>query len=349
MSGLGRGTGAMLAASTETLAAPRQPGEGPAQQHAAQLQRWAQEHVQTVAWVLNQSETGDWFYFRGAPASRALAEHALNAGTGLEWVAAVAAALEAGPDGIPFASIQSLADLLVAPHAVQLRRAVLDDAQVQERLLAVLLPGLLQLPPLQQAAQLALRTFTCVHALLTLAPAALSSHLASPAGLRSLQAACKWMQQLGAADEVQRRRERRAASSADQQGRKGEEQAPGRPNGQPERTVIDWMARVRLTAGLAASAMPLHADSARAAVVCRLLAEALPALVWAVRQGADAAPAMGSPPSASALARQPHPGPSQDAWSTATLACQALGQALQAAASCAPEVEPRCRDASTDP
>lgn len=150
MDALARGTGAMLAASAATLAAPRQQGEGAAAEHAALLCAWAIEQLNRVDLIEDECSSTDFFFFSNSPASKALAAHALNATTGLAWVSAVATAV-GGTGRADLPAVARLARLLTAPQAGALQHSVQNDSTVQARLLSILLPTLLRTDP--EAAQ----------------------------------------------------------------------------------------------------------------------------------------------------------------------------------------------------
>ncbi len=233
---LARGTAAMLAASAAVLAAPQQPAECPAEVCGAVIMA-APELLRKVAGIAALCQQVDDLVFKQPVASQELAAHALSDSAGTRWLAAVIAGptMHGSSD-----STSSAADLLVAcpvtdlltmPAAAGLARAVKADSQLQQRLLQLLLPGLMT--PLTAAQQDELRPAalsTCIAALVDLTPEPLAAHMATPAGLRSLQAASQQLLQLQQErkeqQRQQRRQQRQAAAAGQQAGGNEQPAAP---------------------------------------------------------------------------------------------------------------------------
>ena len=267
------------------------------------------DQLEPLGHIVQSCDVLDSFLFRQPVASTALATHALNASAGFRWVAAVVAALAGdgssssssggsaggrpGSWAVDLPTADSVAHLLVAPQATALLHTVQADSSLQPQLLQVLLPGLIS--PITPAQQQHLRPsalHTCVDTLLQLAPSALAELMGTPAGLRSLQGAAQQLQQLQQELKQRQKEQRRQAGQP-----AAEEQHPQvrkvRESTQQYEAAWQPLARVRLFADLAVEALQVpDSSSERAAVVCRLVAGALPAAAAAVQHAMTAFPHM---------------------------------------------------------
>jgi len=214
-----------------------------------------------------------------------------------------------------------LASPLALPQATALHRVLRSDSLLQQRLLQALLPALVT--PLTAAQRDEMDPSTlprCLDVVLSLTPDAIAVHMATPAGLRSLQEASQQLLQLQQELKEQRRQQRRQrqAAAAGQQAGEGEQQVAS-PAYEARlsncSTALHPLARVWLFAALAAVALQAAAsNSERKAVICSILAHTFPAVAAAVQVAAKALPQLG-----------------HEAWSHAGQALQALAQALYAA------------------
>lgn len=166
--------------------------------------------------------------------------------------------------------------------------------------------------------------------------------MGTPAGLRSLQAASSQLQQLQAADEQQRREQRRGPVLATGRQEQESEAQLSRRLAQHATQAMNSLSHVGLLAALAAAGLQPAGSPQLPAVMCRLLVEALPSLVAAVQRGTDALTPL-SPPESARIMLAGRPTLEQQAWITAAQACQAVAQVLEAAAAAVQEPDaPAC-------
>ncbi len=323
---LARGVGAMLASSAAVLSAPRQAGEQAEQLLRPALHASVRAQLDRMGSIVWGCLDLDKFSFRQPLASTALAAHALNDSSGLSWVSAVTAVLASSSDSgggssslaLNLPTADGLATPLALPQATALHRAVQSDRPLQQRLLQLLLPAVVN--PASAAEERRVRPATlrtCVAVLVDLAPHAVAAHMATPAGLRSLQGASQQLLQLQQeVREQQRRQQRQAAADGQQAGERDQPQV-STAQSSDYRSTFRLLARMRLFAALAAAALQAPGSSSeRAAVVRRILDDTLPAVVTAVQVAAKALPQVRN----------------QEAWNHAGQALTALAQVLDVAA-----------------